>query len=494
MMKWIKALAWTTVLFMECLFARNGLLFNVAATGEPANVHITLCLNGKGPLSCQNYNVSALNLSITTTIPNHTYPIVGIKINTPGYTLANIGLNCTVTSNGYCLFSANNTQPTSIFINKTSGYSISGSISNLMTSGLVLQNNGNDNLIVSSGATSFQFAKTIPFGASYNVTVFNQPTELTCAVNNASGTHVITDINNIAISCALNVAAYVTNTNSNSVSRCPINSNGSFGSCIDLGNPGNTFSGLRGIIINQTKSLAYVANATTSTISKCPITINGTFATCTDSGVGSVFSGPRTLVLNNTNSIVYVTNFINNTVSKCAINSDGTFSTCVNAGNTGITFNQPVGITLNSVENTMYVVNSGNNTVSKCPINSNGTLGACADSGNTGVPFNSPSGIALNREGNTIYIANNGNNTVSKCPINLDGTFGACSDSGNTGVAFNSPQPITLNTAGNIAYIANVGNSTVSECPINTNGTFAACVESGNTGIAFSAPRGIALG
>jgi len=73
-------------------------------------VSITLCLNGKGPLSCQNYTVLASNLTISPAIPNHVYPFIGIKINTPGYTLGNLGLDCAPNPNGYCLFSASQSQ------------------------------------------------------------------------------------------------------------------------------------------------------------------------------------------------------------------------------------------------------------------------------------------------------------------------------------------------------------------------------------------------
>ena len=55
-----------------------------------------LCLNGKGPVTCQHYEVSALTLNIRTTIPNHTYPYAGIKITTPGYTLGDLGVDCTL--------------------------------------------------------------------------------------------------------------------------------------------------------------------------------------------------------------------------------------------------------------------------------------------------------------------------------------------------------------------------------------------------------------
>ncbi|WP_133136304.1 hypothetical protein [Legionella rowbothamii] len=95
--------------------ARSGHFFNVSATGPASQVSITLCLNGKGPLSCQNYVVSALNLRISTTIFNHVYPAAGIKINTPGYSLS----GCTPYNNGYCLFSVSNTLPINIMLTNT---------------------------------------------------------------------------------------------------------------------------------------------------------------------------------------------------------------------------------------------------------------------------------------------------------------------------------------------------------------------------------------
>lgn len=110
----IKYLLGGMMLFItsQSAFAKSALFFNVSATGTPANISITLCLNGKGAISCQNYNVSALTLKILTTIPNHVYPFAGIKINTPGYGLS----GCTMSSNGYCLFSVSNTSPALILL------------------------------------------------------------------------------------------------------------------------------------------------------------------------------------------------------------------------------------------------------------------------------------------------------------------------------------------------------------------------------------------
>ena len=190
------------ILGQLALAGASGLLFNVSATGTPANVSITLCLNGKGALSCQTYNVSALTLSIITSAPNHVYPLAGIKINTPGYSLGNLGLDCTPSGNGYCLFSVSNKQPATISISGASGYSISGTISNLTAIGLVLQNNGGDDLTVNSGATTFQFATPVAYGSSYNVTVFQQPTGLTCSVSNGSGANATANVTNVSLTCA----------------------------------------------------------------------------------------------------------------------------------------------------------------------------------------------------------------------------------------------------------------------------------------------------
>ncbi|MDR3478390.1 MAG: fibronectin type III domain-containing protein [Gammaproteobacteria bacterium] len=121
----VATLALATLLMGQA-FAGNGLLFNVSASGTPANVNITLCLNGKGPLTCQNYTVSALNLKVITTVPNHVYPTAGIKINTPGYTIGNLGLTCVPSGNGYCLFSASNNSSATILIQSIAAAAVPG--------------------------------------------------------------------------------------------------------------------------------------------------------------------------------------------------------------------------------------------------------------------------------------------------------------------------------------------------------------------------------
>lgn len=99
--------------FASIVHASPGFLFSISESGLPAPVSIILCLNGNGPLSCQNYEVSAADLQITATV-NHMYPAAGIKILTPGYKPS----GCTPIANGYCLFSVSNTQAAMISVFK----------------------------------------------------------------------------------------------------------------------------------------------------------------------------------------------------------------------------------------------------------------------------------------------------------------------------------------------------------------------------------------
>lgn len=105
------------LLFYPLAFAANT-LFNITASGnqtaEPIN--IILCLNGKGPVSCQNYTVNQPRLTINTTVPNHTYLVAGIKISSSKVPVMNLE-GCVAYTNGYCLFTVSNSQPANIFIN-----------------------------------------------------------------------------------------------------------------------------------------------------------------------------------------------------------------------------------------------------------------------------------------------------------------------------------------------------------------------------------------
>jgi N-acetylneuraminic acid mutarotase len=80
-------------------------------------------------------------------------------------------------------------------------YNIGGTISNLSGAGLVLQNNGGDNLSV-GGNESFTFSAPVATGGAYNVTVLTQPSSppQSCAVTNGTGT-ANANVTNVQIGC-----------------------------------------------------------------------------------------------------------------------------------------------------------------------------------------------------------------------------------------------------------------------------------------------------
>lgn len=80
---------------------------------------------------------------------------------------------------------------------------LSGTVSGLTTSGLVLKN-GTEELSVSSGLSTFQFVNTVSSGASFAVTVKTNPIGKTCSVANASGTMSNAGVSNVTVTCSNN--------------------------------------------------------------------------------------------------------------------------------------------------------------------------------------------------------------------------------------------------------------------------------------------------
>lgn len=154
----------SSLLIHHSTMASTAPLFSVLASGTAAKVSITLCLNGKGALSCQNYTVSALNLMISPTVADHLYPGAGIKVNTPGFVLT----GCTPIGNGYCLFATKSAYPAHVFISPAAGSAILSS----SVSSLALSVNCTTNVL---GCVYFNAALT---GTARQITITNTGTEV----------------------------------------------------------------------------------------------------------------------------------------------------------------------------------------------------------------------------------------------------------------------------------------------------------------------------
>jgi hypothetical protein len=108
---------------------------------------------------------------------------------------------CTVASGDGTVGSTN---VSNVRITCASGtFAVSGTVVGLMGRGLVLQNNGADDVGVSADG-EFRFPSALASGATYNVTVRTQPTDpnQSCTVTNARGTIGSSNVSNVVVSCS----------------------------------------------------------------------------------------------------------------------------------------------------------------------------------------------------------------------------------------------------------------------------------------------------
>jgi Galactose oxidase, central domain len=112
---------------------------------------------------------------------------------------SNQPLPCSVT-NGTGKATAN---VTNVQVTCGNTFTVGGTVSGLQGSGLVLQDNGGDNLTVGGkGNVNFTFGAPLAGGSSYAVTILTQPTNpgQTCSVLNGSGT-ATGDVTTVQVTC-----------------------------------------------------------------------------------------------------------------------------------------------------------------------------------------------------------------------------------------------------------------------------------------------------
>ena len=80
-------------------------------------------------------------------------------------------------------------------------YTVGGTLSNYFSSNVTLQNNGGDNLTVTSEEGSFTFSTKLSNGATYSVTVFSSP-ERNCVVSSGSGTISRANVTSVSVTCS----------------------------------------------------------------------------------------------------------------------------------------------------------------------------------------------------------------------------------------------------------------------------------------------------
>ena len=215
----------------------SGSNYSVTVSSQPSNPSQTCVLtSGSGEVS--NANVASVRLACTT----NTYTIGGTVSGLSGTGLmlqdnggnnlqvspgaagfvfttsiasgSNYGVTvasqpsnpsqiCGLTSGSGAVTSAN---ISNIQVSCLNAYAIGGTVSGLSGTGLMLQDNGGNNLLVTAGATSFAFTTNIASGSNYSVAVASQPSSpwQTCVPTSGSGAVGNANVTSVKITCTTN--------------------------------------------------------------------------------------------------------------------------------------------------------------------------------------------------------------------------------------------------------------------------------------------------
>ncbi|TMH43804.1 MAG: hypothetical protein E6H56_02840 [Betaproteobacteria bacterium] len=181
-------------------------------SGDVSNVSVSCTTNSftvGGTVSGHNGTGLTLRLNGTTNLAvagNGPYAF-GAIADGSAYSVAvfvqPLNQSCTVANASGTLAGANVTNVTVTCTTNT--HTIGGTVGGLSGTGLVLQNNGGDNLtVLANGA--FTFSTAIASGSPYAVTVLTQPTNpsQTCTVTNGSASVGSGDVTNVTVTCVAN--------------------------------------------------------------------------------------------------------------------------------------------------------------------------------------------------------------------------------------------------------------------------------------------------
>lgn len=399
----------------------------------------------------------------------------------------------------------NNTSETtaSIAVNGTADLSLSGSPLNLYTNGnvgtMTVTNISTtiaaENVRANMTGTALSSLEVTPavcplIAPGGTCTLSFSPTSTAAAPTsfNIYGTNTSTVTGTISIG----PFAYVSGNQPEALYQCPMNDDGSLGTCVDPGNSGVPFDRPLGIVVNAGNSVAYVANFSGEPVSACPVNANGSFGSCEYAiPLGSMISGVNDLTLTRDGSMAYLAlNAVAN-VYMCPVDaSTGLFGTCSVAGNVGT---RQLSVPINDhVSPHKLYVSRGDRGISTCTISAtDGTLSECT-------VFDSPelvnlSGMAVNPAGSFLYALDIAGEQVFMCALSVtDGALDECVRTGPSLSFENNRSAIAINQAGTKAYITVPPDNGIAVCAINANGTLSdTCVN--ETGGGMSRPQGIGL-
>jgi 6-phosphogluconolactonase (cycloisomerase 2 family) len=435
-----------------------------------------------------NLTVSAVGtFTFATSITNgNTYSVTVLTQPT--------GQTCSV-STGAGTVSGNNVTNVAV-VCSTNTYSVGGTVSGLVGT-MVLQDNNGDNLTFAANGT-FTFVTQVANGSPYSVTVFTHPVGQSCSVVAGTGSIALANVTNVTVTCAASTytiggtvtglsGSMVLQNNGGDNLTVAVNGPFTFATTVAYGNPFNVTvltqpsgqtctissgSGTIGtanvtnVLVNcGTTSFAYVTDYASNNVSSYAVNA----ATGALTSIGSPIAagtGPDFITLSPNGAYAYVTNYNSANVSAYAINASTGALTQI-AGSPFAAGSFPNSVTI-SPNGAFAYVTIGNK-VSAYTINA--STGALTPV--TGSPFTTgaaPTSVTVSPNGAYAYVANSGGTSGGISAYAVNASTGALTQiAGSPFAAGTSPISVTVSPNGAYVYVANNGSADVSAYAVNAN-------------------------
>ena len=237
-------------------------------------------------------------------------------------------------------------------------YTVGGMVTGLTGSGLTLQNNAGDDLLIGTDGP-FDFPTPVASGSAYSVEVITQPSSPTqnCVVTNGSSSAIAANVTNVAIECAdAGRFAYVANAGDDTISVYSIDS--TTGALVAVGTPVATGVSPYAIAGSPDKQHVYVVNRIPNSISA--YLVDATSGALTEIA-GSPFAAgtqPQALVFHPSGEYLYVANNGSNDLSAYAVDTGSGILTPL-ATPTYATGTGPSAIAVDPTGRFVFVANNG---------------------------------------------------------------------------------------------------------------------------------------
>ena len=372
--------------------------------------------------------------------------------------------NCTVI-NGSGTVGKSDVANVAVNCKTTQSYAVGGTVNGLSGSGLVLQDNGGDELAVSANG-HFAFSTSLASGAAYHISVLTQPGNpvQNCTLTNgtARGTVGTADVTTVAVVCAsVGRFVYTANLGDYSISAYAIDASSGVLKPVN-GSPYTSSLRASFVTAEPTGRFLYVLDNETGALGIAApgidvYSIDQTSGTLTPIA-GSPFAadaGGVSLVIAANGKFAYTANVNSMSVSAYALDATTGVILAPVSGSPFASGSYPFSVAVDAANRFAYTANNEGDVSAYTIDASSGALSPVS-----GDPFKAGSGsfgITVDPSGRYAYVANNVSNDVTA--FKIDATSGALAPvAGSPFPAGLNPTAAATDPSGTFLFVAN-GNA-----------------------------------